>query len=172
MAKLFNAITGEEIIFGKKTVFQHSGDNYYWNLEITVTDDNINELVEGGLVVEKEITLSDVVERLIVKVGDVETVDSMLATLEQGYPGALLNVYLREIALMLDEKYEDHISKSDEIFVISITDGSIKRCPKSVITTYNTFAAFRTLEDAKYACRILKPVFKGIYGKSKNKECK
>lgn len=172
MAKLFNAITGEEIIFGKKTVFQHSGDNYYWNLEITVTDDNINELVEGGLVVEKEITLSDVVERLIVKVGDVETVDSMLATLEKGYPGALLNVYLREIALMLDEKYEDHISKSEEIFVISITDGSIKRCPKSVITTYNTFAAFRTLEDAKYACKILKPVFKGIYGKSKNKECK
>jgi hypothetical protein len=73
---------------------------------------------------------------------------------------------------MLDEKYEDHISKSEEIFVINITDGSIKRCPKSAITTYNTFAAFRTLEDAKYACKILKPVFKGIYGKSKNKECK
>ena len=70
---------------------------------------------------------------------------------------------LREIAIELDKKYEDHIENSPEIYVISMLDGKIAKANKAHIKNYRNFAAFRTIEDAKIACRIVKPILKEMF---------
>lgn len=82
--------------------------------------------------------------------------NSWLGNLESIYPAAALSIMLREIALELDRKYPDHISKSKELYIISVLDGRIHKVnDKSHIRSYKNFAAFRTIEDAKYACSLL-----------------
>lgn len=77
---------------------------------------------------------------------------------------ALLNVLLREIAIYLDERYEDSIDKAEEIFVISTLNGKVVKVEnKSVIKNFRNFAAFRTEEDAKTAHRILSKLIRKIF---------
>ncbi len=77
---------------------------------------------------------------------------------------ALLNVLLREIAIYLDEKYEDSIDKAEEIFVISTLNGKVVKVEdKSVIKNFRNFAAFRTEEDAKTAHRILSKLIRKMF---------
>lgn len=71
-------------------------------------------------------------------------------------PMAAFTILLRVIAVHLDQKYKDHIKNSEEIFVISSLDGRIKKICKAHIKNYKNFAAFRTLEDARFACRIMR----------------
>lgn len=83
---------------------------------------------------------------------------------------AAFSMILKEIAITLDKKYEDHISKSDEIYVISTIDGKIMKVKEiRKIKSFKNFAAFRTLEDARTACRILKSMLKDMFsGKQKD----
>ena len=46
-------------------------------------------------------------------------------------------------------------------------DGRITKANKAYIKNYRNFAAFRTIEDAKIACRIVKPILKEMF-KSKS----
>lgn len=78
-------------------------------------------------------------------------------------PMAAFNILLRVIAVHLDQKYEDHIEKSEEIFVVSSLDGRIKKVCKAHIKNYRNFAAFRTLEDAKFACRVMRVPLKKMF---------
>lgn len=84
-------------------------------------------------------------------------------------PGACISLFAKEIAIFLDLKYPDHISESNEYFVLSLTDGCIHTC-NTPIKNHQCVALFRTLDDAKYACKILKPMLKAVYGKQKNKK--
>lgn len=84
-------------------------------------------------------------------------------------PAAALSIILREIATELDKKYKDHIENSPEIYVISLLDGRITKANKAHIKNYRNFAAFRTIEDAKIACKIVKPILKEMF-KSKSGE--
>ena len=76
---------------------------------------------------------------------------------------AAFSVYLREIAIELDKKYEDHISNCNEVYVLSIADGRIHKMYKAQIKNFKNFAAFRTVEDAQFACRILKHMIKYMF---------
>lgn len=78
-------------------------------------------------------------------------------------PGAALNILLREIAVCLDRKYEDHIENSEKIYCVSMLDGRIHEVCKAHIKNYRNFAAFRTIEDAKYACNILRNQLKDMF---------
>ena len=46
-------------------------------------------------------------------------------------------------------------------------DGRITKANKAYIKNYRNFAAFRTIEDAKIACRIVKPILTEMF-KSKS----
>lgn len=84
-------------------------------------------------------------------------------------PGACISLFAKEIAIFLDLRYPDHISKLDEYFVLSLTDGCIHPC-NTPIKNHQCLALFRTLDDAKFACKVLKPMLKAVYGKQKNKK--
>lgn len=167
MKKMINVITGKEVKMGEVVTFERKDPFYEWKIKVTLDPYIAEDLVEGGLIkIEEEISFSDVIESIL-KRNNIsrDYFDLVTEWLEKTNVGALLNIYLREVAMILDDKYEDHISKSERLFVVDSTNGVIKEIPKDGILTYNTFAAFRTYEDAVLACKALKPVFKGIYGK-------
>lgn len=85
-------------------------------------------------------------------------------------PMAAFNIMAREIAIFLDHKYEDHIENSDRIFVISSLDGRIHEICKTHVKNYRNFAAFRSIEDAKFACNILREQLKAMFKKNAKKE--
>lgn len=169
MKKMINVLTGKEVKFGEVVTFEKKDHLYEWKIKVTLDPHIAEDLIEGGLIkIEEEIDFSDVIDSLVERHNiSHDYFDLIVSWLEKSNVGALLDIYLREVAMMLDDKYEDHISKSEKLFVVDSTNGVIKEIPKDHIITYNTFAAFRTYEDAVLACKALKPVFKGIYGKKK-----
>lgn len=94
---------------------------------------------------------------------------AMLQNLYDINPGACISLFAKEIAIFLDLRYPNHISELDEYFVLSLTDGCIHTC-NTPIKNHQCIALFRTLDDAKYACKVLKPMLKAVYGKQKNKK--
>lgn len=84
-------------------------------------------------------------------------------------PIAAFNIIVREIAIYLDKKYKDHIEKSENTYVISPLDGRIHSVAKKHIKNYRNFAAFRSIEDAKFACKILRDPLKHMFRSAKGK---
>lgn len=98
------------------------------------------------------------IKRIADKVGkDFLDTLSWLEEIAQISPISSLSMVLREIAIWCDSFYKDHIKDSEEIYIISSLNGKISKLNnKKNIKSYKNFSAFRTLEDAKYACSILK----------------
>lgn len=151
--------------FGKGTVVQH----------IVVTKDILPQLLEAGIVtttkpaksvVETEVPME--LEYYIQKIADklgwkIEKVYNYLNNVDAILPAAAFSIVLREVAVELDKKYKDHIEKSPEIYVVSLFDGRITKANKAHIKNYRNFAAFRTVEDAKIACSIVRDILKELF---------
>ena len=79
---------------------------------------------------------------------------------------------LREVAIVLDEKYDNHTENSKEIYVIRSLNGEISKVKDlNKIKNFKNFAAFRTLEDAITAKKILEEPMKQLFkrgGKQKD----
>lgn len=90
-------------------------------------------------------------------------VNVLLGSIDKVYPAASFSMIMREIAVEMDKKYEDHIENSPEIYVVSSMNGTIAKANKAHIKNYKNFAAFRTLEDARTACRIMRPILKAMF---------
>ena len=155
--------------FGKGIVAQH----------IVVTKDILPKLLESGIitttipaksVVENEVPME--LEYYIQKIADklgwkVEKVYNYLNSVDAILPAAAFSMVLREIAIELDKKYKDHIEKSPEIYIISTLDGRITKANKAHIKNYRNFAAFRSISDAKIACKITKDILKEMFKSGK-----
>lgn len=151
--------------FGKCTTVQH----------IAITKDTLPKLLEAGIVttksakstvVESEVPmeLEYYIQKIAEKLGwKIEKVYNYLNNVDTILPAAAFSMILREIAIELDKKYEDHIDKSPEIYVISLLDGRITKANKAHIKNYRNFAAFRTIEDAKIACTITRDILKEMF---------
>ena len=155
--------------FGKSTMIQH----------IVVTEDILPKLLELGTVTtvkpkkpvaetEVPMELEYYIQRIAEKLGwKIEKVYNYLNSVDTILPAAAFSMVLREIAVELDKKYEDHIEKSPEIYVISMFDGRITKANKAHIKNYRNFAAFRSVSDAKIACRITKDILKEMFKSGK-----
>ena len=155
----------KDSFFGKGIVAQN----------IVVTKDLLPKLLEAGIVtttkpaksvVETEVPME--LEYYIQKIADklgwkIEKVYNYLNSVDAILPAAAFSMVLREIAIELDKKYEDHIEKSPEIYVISMLDGRITKANKAHIKNYRNFAAFRTIEDAKIACTLTRDILKEMF---------
>lgn len=147
---------------------------------VVVTEAALPKLIEKGIIttspgsdfdVDKVLKPAEVhmdlhyyVEKLAKKLNwKVEKVYNYLNTIDSVYPAAAFSMILREVAIELDKKYEDHIEKSPEIYVISLLDGKITKANKAHIKNYRNFAAFRSISDAKIACSIVKDILKELF---------
>ena len=155
--------------FDKGTIVQH----------IVMTNDILPKLLEAGIVtttkpaksvVETEVPME--LEYYIQKIADklgwkIEKVYNYLNSVDTILPAAAFSMVLSEIAIELDKKYEDHIEKSPEIYVISMLDGRITKANKAHIKNYRNFAAFRSVSDAKIACKITRDILKEMFKSGK-----
>ena len=141
---------------------------------IPVTDDTLPELLKADILTltkcQAEYKAPTDVAYYVRKVSErmgwkPEKAGNFLNNVHKIYPSAAFSIVLREIAIELDKTYDDHIKDSPEIFVISNLDGRITKANKAVIKNYRNFAAFRSIEDAKIACKILREVLRELYAK-------
>ena len=155
--------------------------------EIIVNEKTLPELIKAGVLTPmKECThkagclckhcakgevpmdMNFYIEKIAVRLGwKLEKVYNYLNSVDTILPAAAFSMVLREVAIELDKKYEDHIEKSPEIYVISMLDGRITKANKAHIKNYRNFAAFRTIEDAKIACRITRDILKEMFKSGK-----
>lgn len=115
-----------------------------------------------------EPTMLYFIDRIAKKRGStLDETNEWLAGIEDVCPIAAFKILLREIALYLDEKYDDHISNSPELWGFSTTNGRIFKMVKP--KCYKHFAGFRTMEDAKYACHIMRDKIKALFKDAEEK---
>lgn len=183
---------GEEVKMGDKLIKQGVRNTPLGKgliiQEVIINEKTLPELLKAGVLTsvgcahdtnctcrycaksEVPMNMDFYIERIAARLGwKSEKVYNYLNNVDSILPAAALSMVLREIAVELDKKYEDHIENSPEIYVISLLDGRITKAIKAHIKNYRNFAAFRTIEDAKFACKIVKPVLKEMF-KSKDEK--
>ncbi len=150
--------------------------------EILVNEETLPKLLAAGIITQEEhgadchcahcikspMDMDFYIEKIAERLGwKVEKVYNYLNSVDSILPAAALSIVLREIAIELDKKYEDHIENSPEIYVISLLDGRITKANKAHIKNYRNFAAFRSIDDARIACKITRDILKELF-KSKS----
>lgn len=180
MKKLIFVETGKEVEIGKTIVFgMNSTYGFMPFYTVTVCEESIPFLIERGVIKEVEEKGTPVdpnfyLEHLAKRIHwNVDNLRKYLGNLYTIYPAAVFSILLREVAIVLDEKYDNHIENSKEIYVISCLSGEITKVKDlNKIKNFKNFAAFRTLEDAKKAKQILAEPMKLLFkrgGKQKDK---
>ena len=159
--------TGEEIKVGQtiktkqKVVIPTFGE-IETLIMFTLDEEDIKELVKNGKVIEEEeLNNKQLYELAFYSIAKKMSLDSInlhkiLASLYKVNKWTVIQLFLKEIAIILDKKYEDHISKSEHIYAISPQDELIHEINKDTIKSYTNFPAFRNMKDASIALSIIK----------------
>lgn len=166
--KMYLKETNEEITFDDVIVFDETFTHECFGIitstvEITLTEQNLQHFIDDNIVytvndttVDYDIIRGNVISRMAKRYGwDEKRLTRILNTLNEVHPSASVQMVLKEVALMLDEKYPGYIGKSEEMYVISMGDGNIYPINKNNIKNFRNIAVFRTVEDAELAKNIL-----------------
>jgi hypothetical protein len=129
----------------------------------TVTEDSIPMLKKFGIIEKApstgnfEVLIGTILHNLAVKMNESEEMSiATLKTVYKASPIAVFSIMLKEAALTIDSLYPDCITNCEEVYVISTLDGKIHKVKKQQIKSYKNFAAFRTVEDALKAYKVIK----------------
>ena len=173
MMKFIVAKSGKEINLGDKILIVGAVNTPVGMIKaqkiVTVTKELMSKFIKDGKVnvVEEKDTnkiWSNAIESLSKKTNwKEEKLLNILTTLHLANPWAATQMVLREIAIELDKKYDDHINKSEKIYAISPQDGRIHEINKKTVKNYKAFPAFRSIEDAKIACSLIREHLKSIF---------
>ena len=176
MEKLYFKENGKEVKIGDVVSFSTEGNDpsigkITTTVATTITKSNIPILIGMGVLIKEDDNCYDVcmdinyyIEKIANRMNwNPKKIYNILINVDSVYPIASFNIILREIAVELDKKYADHISNSPEIYAIASINGTIGKVNKAKIKSYKNFAAFRNVEDAKIACKILSPILKEMY---------
>lgn len=173
MMKFIVAKSGKEINLGDKILIVGAVNTPIGMIKaqktVTVTKELMSKFIKDGKVnvVEEKDTnkiWSNAIESLSKKTNwKEEKLLSILTTLHLANPWAATQMVLKEIAIELDKKYNDHINKSEKIYAISPQDGRIHEINKKTVKNYKAFPAFRSIEDAKIACSLIREHLKSIF---------
>lgn len=167
------ADTGEPVEIGNELLQAIETDFGYKVKTFKVTEETIPYLLKEGAI--KEVATSEpkvpsmdigyYINHIAERIGwKDENVARYLDKLVQINETAAFSIILKEVAVVLDQQYPDHIERSNEIYVISnITGEIVKVKDLTKIKNFRNFAAFRTLEDAICAKNIMKPIMKDLF---------
>lgn len=144
------------------------GDNLVIPAIVTIDENSIPELVKDGILTEVKVSPLDIAEcnkHLAKRIGwKVQNLEKYFDSLYKIYPITVFSIILRELAIIMDEKYPGHISNSEKIWVIGTINGEIAEVKDlTKIKNFRNFAAFRTLEDAMEAKKIMKAAFADLF---------
>ncbi len=176
MNKLKLKETGKEVKMGEKLIKVVE----LFGIPVPVAQIEINkttlpDLIKHGIVVAEGsdsdigITIEGAVQHLANRIGwNKENLERYFSNLYKISPAAVFEIVLKEVAILLDKKYPNHISSSKEIWVINKVNGEIQKLKDmSKIKSFQHFAAFRTIEDAKIACTITRDILKEMFKSGK-----
>ena len=176
MNKLKLKKTGKEVKMGEKLIKVVN----LCGIPIPIAQIEINkttlpDLIKHGIIVAEgsdsdiDITIEGAIQHLANRIGwNKENIEKYFNNLYKISPAAVFEIVLKEVAILLDEKYPNHISNSKEIWVINKVNGEIQKLKDmSKIKSFQHFAAFRSLEDAKIACRITRDILKEMFKSGK-----
>ena len=140
----------------------------YINPEVAQAIEKNKEAIIAAMEAQVPLEIGYYVNSLAQKKGwKPEKMSNFLNALSEINLGAAFQLILREVAIELDKKYKDHIEKSEEIYCVSLTNGHIYKADKKFIKNYRNFAAFRTMEDAKIACKITRGLLRDMFKSGK-----
>lgn len=173
MKKFIVANSGKEINFGDEIIIAGTINTPLGVVKakriVVVTKELMSKFIKNGkvnVVEENDINKiwNNAIESLAKKTNwKREKLLNILVTIHLANPWAAIQMVLREIAIELDKKYDDHINKSEKIYAISPQDGRIHEINKKTVKNYKAFPAFRSIEDAKIACSLIKGHLKSIF---------
>lgn len=173
--KMYFKETNEEITFGDVIVLEDNFTHDFFGdvtmkTEVTVTKDNYKSLEENGIiyVVNPEVDLDDIRKMVLKRMAtrykwEEGRLVRILKAIYEVHPAASVSMILKEIAMLLDEKYSGHISNSPTLFVISLADGEVHAIKRESIKSFRNIAVFRTVMDARYAKQILDKKFTDLF---------
>lgn len=176
MNKLKLKETGKEVKMGEKLIkVVELFDIPVPVAQIEINETTLPDLIKHGIVVAEgsdsdiDITIEGAVQHLANRIGwNKENLERYFNNLYKISPAAVFEIILKEVAILLDEKYPNHISNSKEIWVINKVNGEIQKLKDmSKIKSFQHFAAFRSLEDAKIACKITRDILKEMFKSGK-----
>lgn len=128
----------------------------------TVTEEFLKELIDAGLVIEKESSNDEVMDIFDVICHLAERInwrpENLKKYLENLYvinPVAVYQTLLKEIAIMIDSHYSSHITAAKRLWAVSIVDGEVFELDLSKAANYTNVALFRTPTEAKLAKKVL-----------------
>ena len=174
MKKYF--IKDKEVKLGDTISFEEVKSNKNWTTvsthTFTFTENYVDYLVKNGhlrIEEEKLPTPQEMLEIILDRVGkklkmektEVRDFINKIFTLN---PSSAFSLLLKEIAVVLDKQYTDHISKVEGIYIFNAASGKIQQV-RNNLGCYKAFAAFRTKEDIDLALSTLEGWDKHIYGK-------
>lgn len=167
MKKFIVANTGEEVKLGEEINLKFKVNTQFGIVDarktIILTEEILSKLLEDKSV--KEVDSNSEIKELWNKIffnfaektgWKIDKLEGILKTICSINEWAVIQIFLKEMAIELDKKYDDHISKSEAIFVISPQDFAIHEVSKNAIDTYKYFPAFRNMHDVMLAYNVLK----------------
>ena len=173
MKKYF--IKDKEVKLGETISFEDVKKSEGWTTitthTFTFTEDYVEYLLQNGyLRVEEEklptpqemleIVLNRVSKKLKMERAEGRNFINKVFTLN---PSSAFSLLLKEIAVVLDKQYPDHISEVNTIYIFNAASGKIQQV-RNNLGCYKAFAAFRTREDIDLALSTLEGWVKHIYG--------
>lgn len=175
MKKLIFVEIGKEVEMGKTLAFGMNSAYGFMpfyicgeSIPFLIEEDVVKEVEEEGTHVDPNFYLEHLAKRIH---WNVDNLRKYLGNLYTIYPAAVFSILLREVAIVLDEKYDNHIKNSEEIYVISCLNGEISKVKDlNKIKNFKNFAAFRTLDDALAAKHILKEPMKQLFKRGGKQE--
>lgn len=176
MKKFIAVESGKEIKLGDKITLMFGANTPFGIVEVNKVVP-VTETILMRLIADKKVKVVDTdnntehdaiwdaaLLNLSKKTGwKLDKLNGILSTIDSVNPWAATQIVLREIAIELDKKYDDHINKSEEIYAVSPQDGRIHKINKKTVKNYKAFPAFRNVEDAKIACSLIRENLKSIF---------
>lgn len=171
--KYFNSSTDAPVSIGDTIVSETEISTFFGpvkaSFRVNVTKDNIDSLVDEGILYTKKeekadlpFTFDYVVEHYCKRIGwdPVKFID-LFADISSVNLAPFFTILLKETAVLLDKQYEGSIAEVENPFVISLENGCIMQYHK--IENIKYVSLFRSAEDAELALTILEPIHRKMY---------
>lgn len=124
----------------------------------------LSDLTDSKVQSEEPMDLTSALMSLSSRIGvPTETLCKLFDILDLFGSSITFSIVLKELAILMDKKYKDHIKNSEKIFTVSLTNGRIVEVDKDTIRNYRNFAAFRTMDEAKEACKITRKLLRAMF---------
>ena len=159
----------EEVNLGDEITISARVPNGTLTIVRTIDKEYLEELIKDGIVVATETKRPSIsIDSLVVHLASriqwkPENVDKYLQNLYSISPISVFQILLKECAIVLDDRYEGHITDQDTLWVISSTTGEAVEVPVDPKAKMTNVALFRTREDAEFARNVFKRAIKELF---------